>query len=378
MNEEKYKIKCIDCGFICNDEFLISCPKCGGMVDIIYNFDRVKINNSKNPNIKYFDFLPIKDKNNLVEVTNIITPLVHARNIGKKIGFNNLFLKNETIHPTKTTKDRMASVALSYFKELGVEEFVIASTGNSAISYIKGASLTKAKIHVFLGKIFFEQLNIKESENIIIHVVDNDFVEAGKEAKKFAQENNLVFEGGAFNPARREGLKLTYLEAFDQLKSRPDYIFQAVSSGMGIMGAYKGVKEDLQIGKLKKMPKIVCCQQESCNPMIRAWKDNSPIIKEKYIITNPKGLARAILRGDPTKTYPYLYKIVTESEGCFIDANNEEIMEAIELAKLENLNICFAAAVALASAVKMIKNKKIESHEKILVNITGGERAGFL
>ena len=79
----KYKQKCVDCGYICNDTFLIACPKCDGMIEIYYNLNQVKVNNSGNPNIRYFDLLPIAKKENLIEVTNITTPLIHAKNIGK-------------------------------------------------------------------------------------------------------------------------------------------------------------------------------------------------------------------------------------------------------------------------------------------------------
>jgi len=371
----KFEIKCIDCKSVFQDKLLKICPKCGGMIDFFYDLNKVKIGDSTNPNIKYFDLIPIIDERNLVEVTNITTPLIHAKSLGKMIGHDNIFLKNETVHPTKTTKDRMATIGLSFFKENGVKEFVITSTGNSSTSYAVGVlGNEEFNLNILIGKEFFGRLNFPNNERIKVHVVDKDFVGTGKEAKKFAEKNNLRFEGGAFNPARREGLKLAYLEAFDQLGDSPDYIFQSVSSGMGLIGAHKGILEYLELGILKKMPKIFCCQQKSCNPMVRAYNDESSVISEKHIINNPEGLAKAILRGDPTKTYPYLYKIVQESHGGIVDATLDEMKEAMHLAKVEGVEICYASAVALACAIKLIRNGEIKKDKKIIINLSGGIR----
>ena len=120
-------------------------------------------------------------------------------------------------------------------------------------------------LHIFCGQDFLDRVNIPGSPNVRVYCTDTDFVGAAKLAAKFARENGLPFEGGFFNPGRREGLKLAYLEAFDQLAPRePDVVLQAISSGMGIYGAHKGIVEYRAMGRLHGQPRIVCAQQLRC------------------------------------------------------------------------------------------------------------------
>src|SRR5208283_2942635 len=66
------------------------------------------------------------------------TPMIHATALGRELGMNSLYLKNETALPTRTTKDRMAAVSLPYLHERGVRAFCASSTGNSATSFAYG------------------------------------------------------------------------------------------------------------------------------------------------------------------------------------------------------------------------------------------------
>ncbi len=47
-----------------------------------------------------------------------MTPLIKAENLGKKLGLNNLYIKNDSVNPTFSFKDRPAGVAISKAKDL--------------------------------------------------------------------------------------------------------------------------------------------------------------------------------------------------------------------------------------------------------------------
>jgi threonine synthase len=231
------------------------------------------------------------------------------------------------------------------------------------------------KAHLFAGRDFVDRHQYTDHPGVQLHVVDDDFVGAAKAGWVFAAKHGLLFEGGFFNSARREGLKLAYLEAYDQMPRDPAVVVQSISSGMGMYGAHKGAREYLAMGRLGALPRFVCVQQSSCAPMWHAFQDNSDHIQPQHIIHRPQGLAKAILRGDPTNTYPFMRAITVKTGGCFAAVSEEEMIRVRRwLAEDEGIRVCFAAAVALAGAAQLAARNEIGREEPVLVNLTGGER----
>ena len=109
--------------------------------------------------------------------------------------------------------------------------------------------------------------------------------------------------------------------------------------------------------------------------MVRAWQEGAETILPDHIIPNPKGIAKAILRGDPGRVYTHMRAIVKESGGTFVSASETEIREARQLAlDLEGIDICFSAATAVASVIKQTRRNAINKDAIILVNLTGSDR----
>jgi threonine synthase len=370
-------LECRGCGFEEPSRFVTRCPRCAGATDVLYDLSRATVRDDENPLIRWFDLLPFTDTEQLYWCGDGDTPLVHARELGATVGLNQLYLKDETANPSHSAKDRMASVAISFLAQRGVREFVVSSTGNSSTSMgISAAGAPEITLHIFCGADFVTRVNVPDAPNVSVYCTDTDFVGAAKLAAKFARDNGLPFEGGFFNPGRREGLKLAYLEAFDQLAPRePDVIVQAISSGMGIYGAYKGIMEYRAMGRLRGLPRIVCAQQQRCAPMYRAFHDGAETVRPEHIERKPQGIAKAILRGDPTDSYPFMRSIVLNTAGTFEAVTDDEIHAAQTQAReLEGLDMCLSSSVALASTLKLAKAGSIRPDEVVLVNITGADR----
>jgi threonine synthase len=186
-----------------------------------------------------------------------------------------------------------------------------------------------------------------------------------------------VAERGFFNPGRREGLKVAWLEAAEQVPRTIDWYVQAISSAMGVYGVYKGALQLHELGTIDRVPHLLCVQQETCAPMISAWVDGSERIRPEDIVKRPTGIAAAILRGDPTRAYPHVRRIVLESGGTMVAVTEEEIREARRLLEeLEGIHPCFAASAALAGLAKAREQGDIDAEETVLVNLTGSEREG--
>ena len=368
---------CSRCGCNYPFQFRMRCETCQGLVDPVYDLETATIVPAERPLERYFDLLPFEHLALAVDLDEGNTPCRPAHALGERFGMRHLYLKDETPNPTRTTKDRMASCVLSFFRELGVREFVASSTGNSSTALAYGVQqVPEMQAHLFCGRAFASRNAYCDHPRVHLHVVDGDAVQAEAAARQFAQAQGLLFEGGFFNVARREGLKLAYLEAFDQLApAEPDVVVQAVSSGMGLYGGYRGMREYQKLGRLHKTPRFVCAQQATCAPMVHAWTEGGSSIQPHHVIPNPSGLAEAILRGDPTQTYPAMYGLVRDTLGCFVAVSPEEMQTARQLLHdLEGIDGCYASATALAAAVALRQRGWIEPDELVMVNLTGGNR----
>lgn len=374
-------LECRACGFEEPEQFVTKCPRCSGPTDVLYDLSRAVVRDHPNPLVRWFDLLPLTGTDRTCWIGEGNTPLVHARALGAAVGLENLYLKDETRNPTRTTKDRMASIAVSFLAQRGVREFVVSSTGNSSTSMgLCAARAPEITLHIFCGQDFVDRVNVPEAPNVHVYCTDTDFVGAAVMAAAYARENGLPFEGGFFNPARREGLKLCYLESFDQLAPRePDVVVQAISSGMGIYGAFKGIAEYRAMGRMHGMPRIVCAQQMSCAPMYRAFREGADTIAAHHVETEPKGIARAILRGDPTDSYPFIRSIVAGTGGTFEAVEEDEIRAAqAAVRELEGIDVCLSSSVALASTLKLARRGWIRPDEVVLVNLTGADRPALV
>ena len=94
------------------------------------------------------------------------------------------------------------------------------------------------------------------------------FVEAADYAVAYARQHKLVSESGFFNPARREGLKLAFLEACDQVPEPIDWYVQAVSSAMGVYGAFKGAKNSTTLVACINSRVYCACNRKA----VRRWR----------------------------------------------------------------------------------------------------------
>jgi threonine synthase len=341
-------------------------------VEILYDLSSAKLRDDPDPYVRFFDLLPIEDPDHLLPLGDGRTPCVHAERLGASMGLDNVFLKVESVNPTGTTKDRMAAVVLSLFHELGIQEFVSSSTGNSSNALARGIEKHPYFLmHLFMGEAFAPRFRY-EHAGVRMHVMaGKDFTEAFNASRTYAHTRDLPFEAGFFNPARREGLKMAYLEAVEQIPLPIDWYVQASSSAMGVFGTAKGARELMALGRISKVPAMVCVQQESCAPMIRAFEQDLPALPDRLVVENPTGIVESILRGDPRGCYPYVYTMLKETGGLALSVSTWEILEAQRrLEDLEGLRCGLSAATTIAALNKMSERRALSRADCVLLNLT--------
>jgi threonine synthase len=370
------RLLCARCGGPAQWAFLQRCGSCGGALEPGYDLTAASIGEDTDPCARYFDLLPIASRDSLLSGACVRTPCRKAVSLGRHIGLPGLWLKAEYLQPTGSTKDRMAAVVVPVFREFGVSDFVASSTGNSSTALARAVGLSHGiRAHLFCARRFVSRHAHLGHPGVELHVVDGDFVAAEARAKAFAADAGHVWEGGFFNWARREGLKLAYLEAFDQMPVQPDVVVQAISSGMGMVGAQKGIEEYRALGRLTGQPRMLMVQQATCAPMAQGWRDGKRTLGPEDVVVNPSGLAAAILRGDAAATYPYVFDIAARSRGDVVAVSAAELVAARDMLRQhEGIDVCYASAACLAAVLQQLRGGRIQRGENVLVNLTGSER----
>ena len=119
----RISLQCRECKKEYDSTFKYICDECFGPLDVKYDFASVTKDtfaNREHTYWRYFELLPILDKANIVSIDAGMTPLIKADKLGKELGLDNLYIKNDSVNPTFSFKDRPAGVAVSKAKELGL------------------------------------------------------------------------------------------------------------------------------------------------------------------------------------------------------------------------------------------------------------------
>src|SRR5688500_15143300 len=120
------KLRCPKCGREPASRIVFQCPDCRSILEVnveighLQRADLEQMRESRDQSIwRWFDFFPVSDRSSIVSLGEGNTPLIHAKRLGERIGVPNLYLKNDTVLPTGSLKDRSNSVGISVAKELG-------------------------------------------------------------------------------------------------------------------------------------------------------------------------------------------------------------------------------------------------------------------
>lgn len=373
----RFHQKCVDCGKVFPPDAHITKCDCGGLVEFVYDLTQIDsfVDETCEGIWRYWKLLPIENLARVEKIGEGITPLYRSENLGARLGLGNLWIKDESKNPTATFKDREAGLTVSRFKELGIFEFVICSTGNTAASFSRAIGLAESfRMHLFVPMAAKERVDFSIPESVKVEFVDGNYSEAINYSSNHAQSNQLVSEGGFGNPCRIEGVKTL---AFEVAESgiEPDYYVQAIGSGVGPCAFYKGYDELIRLGAAKRIPKIVCIQPELCSPIVKAYENGRELFDPSYAISDPKTFVTTLANGNPAFSYPYVRKVIKESGGMVEAVSEDEVREAMDLIEKEEYLSCEpAAATALAGLIKCVKLGKIAKDAVILVNHSGGVR----
>lgn len=355
-----------------------TCPSCGGLLEAKYDYSTLRKTVSRRvwseraPTIwRWKELLPVSDEH-IVSLGEGCTPLVRSKSIADAFGMSSVHLKNDTMNPTFTFKDRSFSVAVSRALEIGQRRAFTYTSGNAGASF--AAYARRAGMDAFIlvkGWASIQKLAMMRSFGFPVILWDFDTFEPVKEILRRATEELGAYQFTVFNnPYRHEGNKSYAYEIWQDFGEQvPDWVIHPTSSGGGIVGAWKGFEELRLLGLTDRMPRMVAVQPAECAPIELAFRENleaaprhgSPraTIAQSMSTDTPVGDGRRVLRA------------VRQTRGTVVSVTDDEIIGAIADLGRDGIFAEPAGASTVAALRKLVTNGTIQPGESVVCIITG-------
>ncbi|WP_297294833.1 threonine synthase [uncultured Oscillibacter sp.] len=334
MKHVKYG-KCVRCGKTYAAVPDLTTCECGGILDIIYDYESIKArltkevlaNRAERSMWRYRELLPIEEGAVPTPLRVGWSPLYEEPRLAQQLGLGRLFVKDDGQNPTASLKDRASAMAVAKAREAGARVIACSSTGNAASSLAGNAAAAGLSTYIFVpsrapkGKV--AQLMTFGATVISVQGSYEETFELSKQAiDKWGWYNR----NAAINPYLSEGKKTVALEIMEQLNWEvPDYIAISVGDGCTIAGLWKGLKDLHAIGFIDRLPRLISAQAAGCCPLNRAIESGMP-----WEPMEENTLADSIAVGVPRNAEKALMAI-RESGGLTVNVTDEEIMAAQQL-----------------------------------------------
>lgn len=369
----------------CNSKFnsgsnLYVCSNCGKRLRIEYKFPQDNryltdiIKNSHGGDIwDYKEFLPIKS-DKLITMGEGKTPLVNASNLAKQLNMKKVFIKNETLNPSGTFKDRCMTVALSKAVELNAPAVILGSAGNAASSAAAYAARANIPCYVLVPAATpierVVQTALYGGRVIRIDGTVNDCIDMIKFAQKEYGWHNVT-TANVYNPYQGEGPKTIAYEIAKQLNWEvPDWILVPMGGGGILSAIWKGFKEMYKIKVINKLPRMIGLQATGCAAVVKAFKEK----KKSYEIKDwgkPDTIAAAIADPFPLDGEIALDSIY-ESKGYAEWISDKEILKGQKaVAECEGIFAEPASSTTIAGLIKLKNAGIINENESAVCIVTG-------
>lgn len=367
---------CRECNKQYEPQFRYVCEDCFGPLDVLYNsasINKETFTLREKTYWRYFELLPISDKRNIINLSAGFTPLQYADRLGSSLGgFSNIYIKNDSVNPTFSFKDRPAGVAVSRAKETKLKAVGCASTGNLASATAAHAAKANLPCYIFAPS-DIESVKISQalSYGAQFVAVDGTYDDANRVASIIGDQKGIGVVNINMRPYYVEGSKTLAFEVIEQLNWHiPDVLVIPVGSGAMLNAICKGFEEFYNHGLIDDFShmRIIAAQPYGCAPIVDAFESKSDYI---IPVEKPNTIAKSLAIGDPGDGI-YVLRRLKQFNGMAISVTDNEISSAIlDLAKLEGIFTEPAGGVSLAALRKLIDMGEVDVNDNVVCYITG-------
>ena len=369
-------LRCRECGREYPLEPLHVCEFCFGPLEVSYdyaamhrNITRETIEAGPASIWRYADLLPV-DPEYAVDINAGFTPLIRAQNLGEHLGLKNLYIKNDCANPTWSFKDRVVAIAATKAREFGFDTLACASTGNLANSVSAHAAKAGLAAYVFIpGDLERAKIVGSLIYGATLIAVDGNYDDVNRLCSELADKYAWAFVNINMRPYYAEGSKTLGYEVAEQLGWRaPEHVVAPMASGSLYVKIWKGLQELSKLWLIDSVQtKMSGAQARGCSPIVTAYEAGTTNIRP----VRPKTIAKSLAIGNPADGY-YALKVMEESGGYGVAADDDEIVEGIKLlAESEGIFAETAGGVVVAGLKKLALEGKVAPDEVTVAYITG-------
>jgi len=369
-------LRCRECGRVYPLDPVHVCEFCFGPLEVFYDYEalrrtltRERIERGPLSMWRYADLLPVTAEA-AVDIGTGYTPLIRASHLGRLLGLERLYVKNDCQNPTWSFKDRVVSLAVTKAREFEFDTLACASTGNLANSVAAHAARAGMDAVVFIPA-DLEQGKIVGSSvyGPTLVAVDGSYDEVNRLCSELSDKYPWAFVNINMRPYYAEGSKTLAFEVCEQLGWRsPDHCIVPLASGSLYNKIYKGLKELAWLGLVEwRGTRMSGAQAAGCSPIVEAWERQSFDIKPQ----KPNTIAKSLAIGNPADGY-YALKVMSQSGGQGVAVSDDEVVEGIKLlAETEGIFSETAGGVVIAGLRRLVDQGLIDPEELVVAFITG-------
>ena len=376
MGQPSY-LECSRCGRHYEAGQLWNLCECGGPLLVRYDlaavrstWTREQLRESDESMWRYAPVLPA-ELSDAITLKEGWTPLVRAVRLGKAIGLDDLWIKDEGRNPTDSFKARGLSCAVTMANKLGATKLAIPSAGNAAGALAAYAASAGLEAHIFMPQ-DVPQANFIECKSFGAHVtlVDGLISDCGRiVAERKAKEG--WFEVSTLKePYRIEGKKTMGFEVAEQFGwEMPDVVLYPCGGGVGLIGMWKAFAELEELGWIgSKRPKMISVQAAGCAPITRAYESGQPSSE----FWNGAQTVASGLRVPKALGDFLVLQAVRESQGTAISITDEEMLDSgLLLGAKEGIFPAPEGGACVAAIQKLLSTGFVKAHERIVIYNTG-------
>ncbi|MCX7847193.1 MAG: pyridoxal-phosphate dependent enzyme, partial [bacterium] len=279
-----YELRCVSCGRVyaaaVAPEYV--CRECGagrvggkplrGVLECVYDYAAWRARHRREEALGEVLWPCTREELARVPLRVGGTPLYEVPRLAASVGVRRVWLKDESVEPTGSLKDRATKLVLAMAIRRGYSDVTCASTGNAACSLAGLCAAAGLRAHIFVPagapRAKLTQIAAYGAELI---AVDGSYDECYERSLAATREYGWYNRNTAYNPWTIEGKKSVAWEVGLECGGEvPDQVFVPTGDGAIVSGVYKGFYDLVQLGWLERIPRIVAVQAEGSSAIARA------------------------------------------------------------------------------------------------------------
>lgn len=329
---------------------------------------------------RFRELLPLPLEAEPVSLGETETPLIHAKSLGRKLGLQRLFIKDESRLPTGSFKSRGLAMAVNMARHHGIKRLAIPTAGNAGGALAAYAARAGTEAFIFMPE-DTPACNKEECVEAGAHVfcVRGLIGDCGRIVRNGIGTMSWFDCSTLKEPYRLEGKKTMGLELAAQLDwTLPDVILYPTGGGTGLIGMWKAFSELATLGWLEQegKPRMIAVQSDGCAPIVRAFNAG-----ERF--AEPWNDARTCATGlrVPSAVGDFMIlDAIRQSHGCAVAAPEHRIRQAAqEATAAEGIAFCPEAGACVLAAGELVNRGVIQEDEHVVLfnTASGAKYAGM-